>query len=66
VEYGVCDKEKESFNEGNSSLESPSQVTLPLTLQSGSSCYTYRVTATDSSNTVVVEGRDDQSGNYKR
>ena len=68
VEYDICDQEKEGLrnSEGNSSLESPSEVLLSLMLPSGSNCYVYRVTASDGTNTVVVEGRvrDDQNGKY--
>ena len=67
VEYNTCDQEKENLeNEGNTSLESPSEVLLSLMLPSGPNCYVYRVTASDDTNTVVVEGRarDDQSSKY--
>ena len=63
MRYSECDQEKEIFKEGNSTiLESPDKVILQLDLSSGADCYTYQVTASDGTNTVVIQGKDDQRG----
>ena len=63
MRYSECDQEKEVFKEGNSTImESPNKVILQLDLSSGIDCYTYQVTASDGTNAVVVDGRDDQRG----
>ena len=65
VKYSVCDQEEIFSNEGNSTtMVSSDKVILPLRLPSGSDCYTYRVTASDGTNTVVVEGTNDQRGKH--
>lgn len=58
--YRVCDQEGMFSNEGNSTLESDNEVILQLELSSGVNCYSYRVTASDGTNTVVVDGRVNQ------
>ena len=62
VEYSRCDQEEVFNKEGNSTLESPGVITLQLSLSNGPDCYTYRIVASDGTNIIVVEGKNDQQG----
>lgn len=63
VEYGVCGQEQEYTTKGNHTSESSNRVILQLLqLPSGSSCYTYTITASDGTDTVIVKGMVDLPG----
>ena len=64
MEYSVCNQQQVFTTEGNSTLELPNRVTLQFSLPGDSDCYMYTIRASDGTNTVVVEGRMNQSGKH--
>ena len=52
-----CNEQMTFHFKGNGTLDFPNRVTIQIDLPSGSDCKTYTVSASDSTNIVLVDGR---------